>query len=484
MNTSFIKKISPIALAMVFFFTPFPACALTPIEVANLVASDGTTSDYFGYWVAVDGDTVVIGAFGDDDNGVSSGSAYVFSRSGSTWEQQAKLTASDRTTGDYFGYSVAVDGDTAVIGAPYDDDNGVSSGSAYVFSRSGSTWEQQAKFTASDGDQYDYFGRSVAVDGDTAVIGAFGDDDNGSSSGSAYVFSRSTSTWEQQYKLMASDGAPYDYFGRSVAVDGDTAVIGAYGDDDNGDNSGSVYVFSRNASTWEQQYKLMASDGAPYDYFGKSVAVDGYTAVIGAPYDDDNGTMVTNPARRMCLAAAPAPGSSKPSSRPPMAPRATVSAIGSQWTATPRQSVRLMMTTMVPYPARRMSLVYHTQTMMRTASQIVKTTVTLIRQTLTTINSVMPVMLPLIQELSLMLLSPNVSQLLKALPWPPPLVQTACLASSPATAVFSPKSLKQNMIMQTPKSTSILILIDLGMRWLSWMTMMSNSRERLPGARV
>jgi hypothetical protein len=344
MNTSFIKKISPIALAMVFFFTPFPAFALTPIEVANLVASDGTTSDYFGSWVAVDGDTAVIGASGDDDNGVSSGSVYVFSRNGDTWEQQAKLTASDGTPGDYFGYSVAVDGDTAVIGAYGDDDNGVSSGSvyvfsrngdtweqqakltasdgatddffghsvtvdgdtavigalydddngdksgsAYVFSRNGDTWEQQAKLTASDGDQYDYFGESVAVDGDTAVIGAYGDDDNGSYSGSAYVFRRSTSTWVQQYKLIASDGAPYDYFGRSVAVDDDTAVIGASGDDDNGVSSGSVYVFSRNASTWEQQYKLMAFDGAPKDYFGKSVAVNGDTALIGAYYDDDNG---------------------------------------------------------------------------------------------------------------------------------------------------------------------------------------------------
>ena len=240
--------------------------------------------------VAVDGDTAVIGASQDSDNSHNSGSAYVFSRSGTTWTQQAKLTASDGAYADYFGISVAVDGDTAVIGAIADDDNGNNSGSAYVFTRSGATWTQQAKLRASDGAADDQFGVSVAVDGDTAVIGASQDDDNNHNSGSAYVFSRSGTTWTEQAKLTASDGATRDYFGHAVAVNGATAGIGAVYDDDNDTDSGSAYVFTRSGVTWTRQAKLRASDGAAGDWFGISVAVDGATAVIGASADDDNGT--------------------------------------------------------------------------------------------------------------------------------------------------------------------------------------------------
>ena len=123
---------------------------------------------------------------------------------------------------------------------------------------------------------------SVAMDGDTALIGAYGDDDNGSASGSAYVFTRSEGVWTDQAKLTASDAASHDYFGYSVAVDGDTALIGAHANDDSGLNSGAVYVFTRNAGVWTEQAKLTASDGALEDYFGTAVALDGDTALIGA----------------------------------------------------------------------------------------------------------------------------------------------------------------------------------------------------------
>jgi len=259
-------------------------------EQQKLVAGDGAAGDMFGVSVAVDGDTAVIGAFFDDDNGIKSGSAYVFTRSGTAWTQQAKLIASDGAAHDVFGESVAVDGDTAVIGARLDDDNGVASGSAYVYIRSGTTWAQQAKLAAVDAAALDRFGFSVAVDGDTAVIGAHLDDDNGGASGSAYVFTRSGSAWTQQQKLTASDGAASDFFGISVAMDGDTAVIGASGDDDNGAGSGSAYVYIRSGTTWAQQAKLAASDGTALDRFGASVAVDADTAVIGAHFDDVRGT--------------------------------------------------------------------------------------------------------------------------------------------------------------------------------------------------
>jgi hypothetical protein len=193
--------------------------------------------------VAVDGDSAVIGASLDDDQGYASGSAYVFVRSGTGWSEQAKLLPSDGAAADQFGTSVAVDGDSAVVGAHWDDDQGFVSGSAYVFVRSGTGWSEQAKLLPSDGAAGDGFGVGVAVDGDSAVVGAPGDDDQGSASGSAYVFVRSGTTWSEQAKLLPSDGGAADHFGTSVAVDGDTVAVGAPGDDDQGSASGSAYVF-------------------------------------------------------------------------------------------------------------------------------------------------------------------------------------------------------------------------------------------------
>ena len=160
--------------------------------------------------------------------------------------QGAKLAASNSFS-EYFGYSIAVDGDTAVVGA-YGDDSG--EGAAYVLTRQSGAWGQVAKLTASDADVGDDFGWSVAVDGDTVVVGAYRDDDKGVNSGSAYVFTKPDTGWastSMAAKLTASDGAPYDYFGYWVAVDGDTVVVGAYRDDDNGDDSGSAYVFTKPA---------------------------------------------------------------------------------------------------------------------------------------------------------------------------------------------------------------------------------------------
>jgi hypothetical protein len=267
---------------------PSPVYAAGYTE-AKLTADDAAADDRFGYSVAISGDTAVIGAYNDDDSGDSSGSAYVFVRDGTTWSQQAKLTASDAAAGDYFGYSVAISGDTAVIGADRNNDAGDLSGSAYVFLRSGTTWSQQYKLTASDAAAEDYFGWSVAVSGDTAVIGAIGDDDAGDFSGSAYVFLRSGTTWSQQQKLTATDAAEGDEFGFSVAVSSDTAVIGAHQNDDAGDSSGSAYVFVRSGTAWSQQTKLTAGDAAANDKFGYSVAISGDTAIIGACYDENGG---------------------------------------------------------------------------------------------------------------------------------------------------------------------------------------------------
>ena len=213
--------------------------------------------------MSIDGDTVVIGAFMDDDDGTDSGSAYVFTRDtagdlASNWTQVAKLTAgTDGAEGDEFGRSVSIDGDTVVIGARNDDDDGTDSGSAYVFTRDtagdlASSWTQVAKLTAgTNGAAGDRFGISVSIDSDTVVIGAFLDDDDGTDSGSAYVFTRDTagdlaSNWTQVAKLTAgTDGAAGDNLGWSVSIDGDTIAITAYGDDHDGTDSGSAYVFSK-----------------------------------------------------------------------------------------------------------------------------------------------------------------------------------------------------------------------------------------------
>ena len=255
----------------------------------KLTADDGTGGDSFGSSVSIDGNTVVIGAYEDDDNGSNSGSAYVFTNDSGTWTQTAKLTASDGASFDSFGSSVSIDGNTIVIGAYGDDDRGSNSGSAYVFTNAGGTWTQTAKLTAYDGAGSDSFGSSVSIDGNTIVIGAYGDDDNGSNSGSAYVYTNTGGTWTET-KLTAYDGAGGDSFGSSVSIDGNTIVIGANRDSDNGSNSGSAYVFTNAGGTWTQTAKLTASDGASGESFGSSVSIDGNTMVIGAIYGDDNGS--------------------------------------------------------------------------------------------------------------------------------------------------------------------------------------------------
>ena len=270
----------------------------TTTETAKLTASDGEDFDHFGYSVAVSGGTVLAGAYEDDEGDVEeSGSAYVFVNPATGWATTdtftAKLTASNRAHDDNFGISVALDGDTAVIGAYGDDDNGIDSGSAYVFVKPATGWAttstHTAKLNARDGAPGDWFGVSVALDGNTAVIGAYGDDDNGEDSGSAYIFVKPATGWATTdmftAKLTASDGEAFDYFGYSVAVDGDVAVVGAYGNDNNGTDSGAAYVFTKDLSgRWSQTKRLIAEGPEAGDRFGYAVAVNPavHTALVGA----------------------------------------------------------------------------------------------------------------------------------------------------------------------------------------------------------
>jgi len=257
-------------------------------EQAKLTASDGAAYDHFGSSVAISDDYVVVGAQRDDDVGMDSGSAYIFKRNGIAWTEQAKITASDGAAGDIFGIRVAISGDHAVVGAYGDDDAGSNSGSAYIFKRNGTEWTEQAKLTASDGAAGDIFGYSVAISGDYVVVGAYEDDDAGGSSGSAYIFKHGGTEWTEQAKITASDGATGDLFG-GVAISGDYTVVGACGTDGVVSDSGSAYIFKRDGTVWTEQAKIYASDGAAYDRFGWSVAISGDYVVVGAYGDDDAG---------------------------------------------------------------------------------------------------------------------------------------------------------------------------------------------------
>ena len=190
------------------------------------------------------GNTIIVGADLNEEKGHKAGAAYVFTRRGNSWTEQAKLTASDGAPGDIFGVRVALDGDTALISARRDDDKimGVNAGSAYIFTRSGTTWSQQVKLTAPDGAADDRFGRSVALQGDTALIGAMFQDDKGKNSGSAYVFTRTGKAWNLKNQLTADDGAAGDVFGWNVALFGKTALISANRDDDKGKDAGAAYI--------------------------------------------------------------------------------------------------------------------------------------------------------------------------------------------------------------------------------------------------
>jgi len=254
-----------------------------------LVPSDGRIGDRFGSAVSIDGSYAIVGSYWDDDNGNNSGSAYIFRRDADGWVQEAKLTASDGAKDDWFGYAVSISGKYAVAGAVLDDDNGANRGSVYVFRRSGSSWTQEAKLVAGEGNAHDEFGGSVCIEGNYAIVGATRDDGLGENAGAAYIFVRTGNDWMQQARLVALDGADGENFGNSVSIDGNYAVIAANLDADMGQDSGSAYIFRREGQNWAQQAKLTAPDGDQNDYFGQGVSIDGSYVVIGAPYDDDNG---------------------------------------------------------------------------------------------------------------------------------------------------------------------------------------------------
>ncbi|MFB3079806.1 MAG: FG-GAP repeat protein, partial [Lysobacterales bacterium] len=260
--------------------------AQTTVEVAKLVASDGAPIDRMGYSVDIDGDTAVVGAFFHDHQGIDSGAAYVFVRNGDTWTQQAELLPSDGMAGDQAGfYQIAVDGDTILLGAHLHDDGDVNNvGAVYVFERDGTNWSETAKLMANDRQPNDLFGLTVALDGDTAIIGANGDDHPDGTHGSVNVYVRNGNSWTQQAKLVGREiDVRFQGFAEGrISIEDDTVAVGAWATDTQGKDSGTVYIFVRNGNTWSEQARLLPSDGKAEDQFGASTALDHDTLLVGA----------------------------------------------------------------------------------------------------------------------------------------------------------------------------------------------------------
>lgn len=308
-----------------------------PIVETKITPSDGDIDDSFGRHLAIDGDILIAGASRDDDAGDDSGSVYVFLRDGGVWSEETKLNPAGLESGDRFGSSIAMQGDTVVIGAVGDDDQGEGAGAVYVFQRIENRWIETAKLTASDGKAGDWFGYPVAIDGDTIVLGArlvdggsgaayvfrrrdngwfqearldawlfsqeFGrgvavsgdtiavggpfDTSQGTSSGAVFMFQKVDGVWSPDVKLTANDQSSFFYFGHSVAIEDDVLVVGAFSANTTRVHSaGAVYVFKRDGSGWHEVAKLFASDGTSNDVFGFGIAIDGDTILVGADNND------------------------------------------------------------------------------------------------------------------------------------------------------------------------------------------------------
>ncbi len=280
-------------------------------QTAYLKASNTEAGDLFGCSVAIDGDTAVVGARDEDGLNSNAGAAYVFKLTGGTWSEQAYLKASNAEVDNRFGWSVAIHGDSIVVGAPGENGSGTAAGAAYVFVRSSNTWSQQAYLKAANADSGDRFGTSVSISGNTLIVGAPIEASNSTSintsatnnsapsAGAAYIFTRTGTNWTQQAYLKSENSEANDRFGNAVAISGDTAAVGADGEDgsatgsngtvDNGKSgSGAAYVFVRSGSNWTQQAYVKASNTDASDGFGGAVALDGDTLAVGAIFESSN----------------------------------------------------------------------------------------------------------------------------------------------------------------------------------------------------
>lgn len=244
----------------------------------------------FGESVVLEGDTAIVGApWADEEEAKNMGAAYVFERGSDGWHRRQRLTATDASKGDGFGVALALEDDTAIVGATGVDRGDVeAAGAAYVFERTEERWKQRQKLTAPDPTKRDTFGGSVDLDGETAVVGAYRYDARGTDrAGAVFVFDRRGGKFLPTHTLSADDGNKRDFFGYSVALDGETLLVGAEQDRPDGlELAGSAYIFTRRDGDWHQHQRLVASDVDDHSGFGSAVALDGDTAVVGSIYNN------------------------------------------------------------------------------------------------------------------------------------------------------------------------------------------------------
>ncbi len=274
-----------VMLAMGVLLVAEPVSGQCFTQQQELLAGDRTSSDELGRSIAISGDRALVGAWRDGHVASLCGSAYVFRFDGEAWVQEQKLLPPDGASADFFGWAVDLDGVTAAIGAISDDDAGDAAGSVYIFRFNGTKWQYEAELHASDAAAGDHFGGTVALHGDTLLVGADLDDDNGTNSGSAYVFRREIGLWIEQQKLHPSTPSSYEHFGVHVDVDGDIAVVGAYA----GPGQifrGTAYVYRFDGLLWSEEARLWGSQSVSGDFFGASVAVAGDTILCGARWAD------------------------------------------------------------------------------------------------------------------------------------------------------------------------------------------------------
>ena len=265
----------------------------------KIIPADNNVLDNFGYTADMYGDYLIVSAYSDDASSTDSGSAYIYYKDGSTWSQQQKITASDGAASDHFGMGVSIYGDYALVGAWKNDVNSVTNaGSAYVYVRDGTTWSQQTILYAdTPHTANDYFGVSVSLYGEYAAVGAFYEDGTATDTGSAYIFKRTGTSWSKQAKLTASDAGTLDYFGYGISMYGNFVAVGAKYDDDAATNAGAVYIFKRSDTSWTQQLKVTGSNATTSeggsdaaDSFGTNVSFYGNYLLISSQGNDTNGT--------------------------------------------------------------------------------------------------------------------------------------------------------------------------------------------------
>ena len=278
-----------LAFTVVVFGAPEAQGQCTHIDNV-ITASDGQSSDYFGQSLARDGNRIVVGAYLEDQAATSGGAAYVFEKQSGVWVEIQKLMASDAETSDWFGWSVAIDGDVVLVGAPGEDEKGSNAGAAYVFRFNGSTWVEEQKLIGGDAMPNDQFGYAVTLEGDHAAVGSPFHDDPLGDDGAVYYyhFQGAIFGWLEDGKLIPIDAdTTMDYFGAALSMDNDNLFVGAHGD---GANSGSVFWFERSGNHWIETQKILTATNDNWTNFGQSLDAEGDVLIVGAPLDDEFGS--------------------------------------------------------------------------------------------------------------------------------------------------------------------------------------------------